>query len=176
MYAIKTLVIMSVFLAPEICLALSSDRDQPVILNSASLNVDDEKQQSVFQGNVLIRQGSIIIKAERVTTIAENDNLNKVLIEGNPASFRQLTDEKKEIKAQANRIEYFVNDNQLILLGNAKIAQDDGNVFAAERIVYDTERHYFDAGKSVEKNKPIVVNKPGRIHMTIIPDDDETKP
>ena len=69
---------------------------------------------------------------------------------GELADFRQRPEENEEFQhARANRMEWFANENRIVLLGNAESWQGDDRI-AADRIVYDTlnGRVLADQGKT----------------------------
>ena len=47
-------------------LAESADRDKPIDLEADTVKVDDAKQISTYSGNVILTQGSLIIRADKL--------------------------------------------------------------------------------------------------------------
>lgn len=122
--------------------ALKSDSDQPISIEADSAVMDEKEGVAVYQGGVVVTQGSIRIQGDKVTvhTNAE-DAFDRAFVEGGPARFRQLPDGEEEyIRARARKIEYYASDKTVHLITDAQITQG-GDVFSGERIDYDTERH-----------------------------------
>ena len=47
-------------------LAEAADRDKPINLEADSVKVDDAKQISTYSGNVILTQGTLIIRADKL--------------------------------------------------------------------------------------------------------------
>ena len=47
-------------------LAESADRDQPIDLEADTVQVDDAKQISTYSGNVILTQGTLLIRADKL--------------------------------------------------------------------------------------------------------------
>jgi len=120
--------------------ALSTDRDQPVNIESDWAQADDTKRVTVYKGKAIVVQGSIRITGDEVTMFFDGDhNMQELIAVGRLARFRQLPDGKKEYqRAKARRIEYYVDRNTMILIGDASLSQGKDNI-TADRIVYDTK-------------------------------------
>jgi len=85
---------------PVSLMALTSDRDQPISLEADFADVDDLNGISIYTGNVILIQGSMLIKAEKLTlhhNNAERD-LEKAIAEGKKktASFKQRPEGKQQ--------------------------------------------------------------------------------
>ena len=71
-------------LGPGAAWALSSDKDQPVLVEADSADIDDAKNMSVYSGNVEIQQGSLRILADKVTVYHEERKPQRIVAEGQP--------------------------------------------------------------------------------------------
>jgi len=140
--------------------ALSTDKDEPIEIAADSATIDDLKGIAIYQGNVVITQGTIQINAEKVTlTYTQKQDLKKVEILGNPAQFKQRPDKSEEdVNAKAQRMEYRADENMLYLTEDAKLWQGKDS-FVGEQITYDTVRGVIKAKKG----------KSGRVKVTIQP-------
>src|SRR6185503_1071821 len=84
-----------------------TDRDKPVNIESDRMNADDAKKTAVFEGRVVLSQGTLLIRAERLTLRQDPDGFQYGVALGNPATFRQKRDGVNEyIDGEAERIEY----------------------------------------------------------------------
>jgi len=139
--------------------ALPSDRDQPIEVEADSVDLDEGAGKSVYQGNVILRQGTIRLEADRVTVLHRGSKPSKVVAIGNPVKFRQRPGgQKEEIRGSANRTEYQIDSEELLLIGNAYLAQGDDS-FRSDRIVYDRVAERIKAGAAAQGKE--------RVKMTI---------
>ena len=69
-----------------------ADRTKPINLESDRMQVDDVKRTSVFEGNVLMTQGTLSIRADKITVRQDKDGHQYGSASGNPAVFRQKRD------------------------------------------------------------------------------------
>ena len=129
--------------------ALSTDREQPINIEADSVEIDDGKHTTIYKGHVVMTQGSIHMTAESVRMFYDAEqNLEKVLIRGSPATFRQTPGNKKQdVHAKADKMEYFADKNRLHLIKRATIWQG-GDRFSGDHIEYDTFLHVVKARKS----------------------------
>src|SRR5262249_45695119 len=70
-------------------LAEKSDRNKPVNIEADKLTIDDNKKESVFEGNVTLTQGSLMLKADRIVVKQDAQGFNYGFAYGKPAYFRQ---------------------------------------------------------------------------------------
>ncbi|MFZ6043748.1 lipopolysaccharide transport periplasmic protein LptA, partial [Vibrio natriegens] len=85
--------------------ALSNDTEQPIYINSEKQELDIQKNIVTFTGSVVLRQGSIDIRADRIVVTRPNGQEGKETIDayGNPATFHQLMDNGKPIDGAAKK-------------------------------------------------------------------------
>src|SRR5512141_501732 len=102
--------------------AEKADRDKPVNLEADTVTLDDIKKISVYQGNVVLSQGTLMLRADRVQVTQNADGLDKVSATGHPVAFRQKVDGRDEfIEGYADRIEYDGVSSQVELIGQAQL-------------------------------------------------------
>jgi lipopolysaccharide export system protein LptA len=132
---------------PFSALALSTDKDQPINIEADSLEINDKQGITVYKGNVVITQGTVRLDAHTVTVHSPDQGARKMVAQGNPARFKQRPDDKDvDTRAEAGRIEYFSEEDKLILLENAHIWQG-GDEFSSNRIEFNTKNDTVNAGK-----------------------------
>jgi len=137
--------------------ALSSDKQKPVEVEADSFNLDDAKKITVYSGNVIITQGSMEIMADKVTIHGVRGTTDKVIAIGKPVKFKQQPDGNQGlIRGEANRFNYLVSKDTLILLDNATLWQN-GNTFASDRIEYDSKRSIVKAGDKKAGSKRVKI-------------------
>ena len=136
----ELLLVLALFVPAQSATALSSDKDQPVEVEADTAEIDDIKNKSVYTGNVILIQGTIRMTGDRMTVYhTENDELDTLIMEGDPATYRQLPDDSDIYdEAEAQVIEYYELQNLVILIENAEVRQE-GLTMTGDRIDYDTE-------------------------------------
>jgi len=120
--------------------ALSNDRDQPVNLEADSADIDDKQGVSVYRGNVILSQGSMVLKSD-ILTLYHNKkrDLTKAVATGSPAKFKQRPDGKDaDMNASAKKMIYFVLEDKIHLINDAVLWQNKDS-FRGKKIVYDTK-------------------------------------
>ena len=159
-------------------LALSTDREQPINIEADRAEADDLKRTTIYRGDVVITQGTLKITGETVTIYYdEKGDLTKLVSVGSPARFHQLPDGKSDLpgnyqKAQARRMEYYKDQDLIVLLGNAVYGQG-GDRVAAERIVYDSRRSRMKAESRSAAATEEGREKPARVKIKIEPKKDK---
>lgn len=159
------------FLIPSIAMALASDRDQPIELEADTADIDDLKGVSVYTGNVILTQGSMVIKADKLTLYNDNDKeLEKAVAVGNKklASFKQRPEGKsQDFKARAETMIYYLKKDKIHLLKKAYV-QQDGDTFSSSKIIYDTKKETVIATSQKDsQGKPVAGGN--RVKVTIQP-------
>ncbi len=105
--AIKAWLILVCMILPLSAMALTADKDQPVLIEADSLDIDDKAGVSTYRGNVRMSQGSIVVLADVITVYSPERELKKVVCVGLPASFQQrLEGEDSVLRAEAETIKY----------------------------------------------------------------------
>jgi lipopolysaccharide export system protein LptA len=131
--------------------ALSTDKDQPIEIEANSADLDDEKGVTIYRGNVILTQGSVRMTGDTMTVYFTNDELDTLIMEGQPARYKQLPDGSKIYdEAEALRMEYYELKNMIILIDKASFKQE-GLSFSGNRIEYDTEHSRVKARGSVKQ-------------------------
>jgi lipopolysaccharide export system protein LptA len=146
--AIVKPILLLLLLLPSQLWALDDDGDQPIEVEADSLEVREEDNISIYQGNVYLVQGSLEIRSDRLV-IHFNDANELQLMEmtGTPAKFRQLDDDQQEMLGQANQIDYTESMSLLELRGTARFSHG-GDIIESDLIRIDTESNGIQAGSS----------------------------
>ena len=104
--ALFSLLLSSLLIAAPV-LAERADRNQPLQLESDSATVDDATQTSVFTGRVVLTQGTLAIRAEKMTVKQDDRGFQYATALGSPASFRQKREGLDEyVEGWGERMEY----------------------------------------------------------------------
>ena len=126
--------------------SLSTDSEQPISIVADAAEHDDATRITVYRGNVVIDQGSLHITGDTVTVNFDaHDQVTKITSVGTPAHFRQLPDgDTGHRKAWAKQMEYFPEQDLIMLFGDARY-EKDGSRVEADRLVYDSRNARFKA-------------------------------
>ena len=91
-------------------LAERADREKPINLEADRISIDDVKKVQIFEGNVLLTQGTLQIRASRLVVTQDADGFQKGSAIGGAnglARFRQKREGKDEfIEGEGERIEH----------------------------------------------------------------------
>ncbi|MDJ0779647.1 MAG: lipopolysaccharide transport periplasmic protein LptA [Gammaproteobacteria bacterium] len=150
--------LLLLYCLPLPCFALPGDSEQPIEVEADRLEVRDEDNRSIYQGNVRLVQGSLEITSDRLV-IHFDDQRELVLMEmtGSPARFRQLDEDRREMIGEAQQINYTESESMLELLRNARF-DHAGDTIEGERIRIDTERNSIEAsGDSDEQRVKMLI-------------------
>ncbi len=169
-----TLLLACGLLAAAPAWAERSDRNKPMVVE-ADLpgTVDLQRQVVVFNGNVVISQGTMVLRAERVEMRETADGYRVASATGaagRPATWRQRRDGVDEtMEGVADRIEFDGRADTLRLLGNGAVRRLRGGVVADEitgaAITWDNAAEVF----KVEGGAPSTTNPTGRVRAVLSP-------
>ena len=143
--------------------ALSTDKDQPIQLEADSVEIDEAKGISIYQGNVHITQGSLVIWADKMWIHRNPKGIEKIITEGNPTRFRQLMDNSpEEVRGSAKKAELYLETDELRLSQDARIEQGKDS-FVSDRIIFLRSKSQVKAGSSAQgKERVKVVIEPAK--------------
>lgn len=128
-------------------LALSTDKDQPIVVEADGMEVDDGKGITTYQGNVVLDQGSIHLTADKLIILQKNGATDEIQAEGQPVKFRQRPDGKdKDVKGSSKQLKYKTNSELIYLIGDAVLINEEGSSTKSDRITYDRTRAVMTAG------------------------------
>lgn len=143
--------------------ALKSDRTQPIDVDAGRAEFDEASGITVLSGGVLLEQGSLQITTDTATIYRDPGagSINKIILEGSPATIQQLLDQEPgEMKARARRIEYDLLNQSIILIDDAELDQGSRH-FSGAHFEYDIANSRVRARSSPAGD--------GRVHMTFDP-------
>lgn len=142
--------------------ALESDREQPIELAADSVDIDEGKGLSIYKGDVDLRQGTIHLRADVVTVHQNGRKPSKIVAQGRPVRFEQHAS-KGPVKGEAQRMEYEVGSENLILTGDAVLVQGNDSM-RSDRIVYDRVKSVVKAGAAADGKQRvrISIEAPGK--------------
>ena len=161
MYRSISGVILLLMLVCGPLMALESDRQQKIYIESHELEIDEAGGISEYRGEVSFTRGSVHLTADKVRIFEKEGTLQKLLAWGQPVHLsQQLDGDRGETRAVANRMEYIAASDRLFLYGEAHLWQE-GNEFSGDVIEY----HLADE-KVVARGDE---SQSGRVHIVIEP-------
>ena len=122
--------------------ALKSDRDQLVDIHANEQMYNQQKGVLVLSGDVKLDQGSFHAdgdKADGYTDPNDNSQWERVVLTGAPAHFRQKQDDGTLVHGEAQKIDYKVSEDTVILTGNASVVQEGKGEFHGATLTYHTD-------------------------------------
>ena len=156
MYRANPLLALLLLLAGPAAHALEQDREQPIELAADSVDIDEARGLSIYKGDVDLRQGSIRLRADVVTVHQDGRKPSKIVAEGRPVKFEQGA-ATGPVRGEARRVEYEVNSENLVLIGDAMLLQGQ-DTMRSDRIVYDRVRSVVKAGAAAEGRQRVRIS------------------
>jgi len=154
--------------------AEKADRNKPMVVEAdRSGTLDLQRQVLVYDGNAVVTQGTMQLRAERieVRSTAEGYRTATALgAAGKPASWRQKRDGVDEtVEGSADRIEFDSRSDTLRLVGASTVRRLRGGAVADEItgavIVWDNNAELF----KVEGGASTAANPSGRVRTILSP-------
>jgi lipopolysaccharide export system protein LptA len=125
--------------------ALPEDREKPIYIESRTAVREEKKGVTVYEGDVTIEQGSILIKGDKVTVYTANRQVERIVCVGDPAYYEQKPNaEDPPVVARARTIEYMLATDLVHLVEDASLEQQ-GTTLTGDRIDYDIKEEVVKA-------------------------------
>jgi len=160
-FTLATLLLAGGLLLSGPAAALESDQQQPIYMEADGVEINDGSGASIYQGNVIVTQGSIRMTADKVTVTRKPNGADHIVAIGNPATFQQQMEGKKElIKGRSKRAEYTTDSEVIVLIGDAVLTQAK-DTFKSDRIIYNRIQGQVLAGNKAQGKQ--------RVRVTIRP-------
>ncbi|MCK9503239.1 MAG: lipopolysaccharide transport periplasmic protein LptA [Porticoccaceae bacterium] len=155
------LMLLCLALASPLVAALPEDRNQAIEIQAREALRNDPKGLTVYEGDVTIRQGSILIRADKVSIYNTGKKVSRIVCIGTPAQFQQQPKaDSPLVIAKGNTIEYNLETDIIVLQKNASLVQDESTL-SGERIDYDLKQEIIRAKGGDDSND--------RVRMVIPP-------
>jgi lipopolysaccharide export system protein LptA len=141
--------------------AASRDQDEPIRIDARSVEANDRTGSMVYSGNVVVEQGRLSIRADRVEVMTRQGRTELVRATGKPAKLRQLAGgEEEEMRAEAKRVDYRVSLGKIDMSGDVSLWRGE-DLFTADVLHYDLVAKSLNAAGD-DRND-------GRVHAVIQP-------
>ena len=160
--------------SPGTVMAEKADRSQPIVVEADKRGtVDTQKQVTVFTGNVVITQGTLQVRGDRVEIQEGQDKFRTAVAFGSaqrPAFFKQKREASEEtVEGTAERIDFDEKNDTLRLTGNPVVRRMlDAKMIdevTGTLITWDNRTEFF----TVDGGAPTTANPSGRVRMLLSP-------
>lgn len=168
----------------------------PLEIDADSSDCGTDLENCTLSGNVLIRQGDAVIRADKLFSLSENDwelngniviedtgmtidaqqanialferQLRSFSLTGEPVSFHYLVGDSKRANGKANKISFDLNTRMISLDGSAQLIEA-GNELNGDHIEYDIDAERLKANNQGQANDPNGGQSGGRVHLIFEP-------
>jgi lipopolysaccharide export system protein LptA len=153
----------------SLAFAEKGDRDKPINIEADKVTLDDKQKVSVFEGNVILTQGTLRITANKVTVREDKSGNQTASALGKPAAFRQKRDGLDEyVEGFAERMEYDGKSEKVELFTNAVLKRNQDEV-RGNYISYDAPTEFYQVLGGNAQTAGTNSQQPGRVRVVIQP-------
>lgn len=134
-----SLLLAAALVAPLGVAAKSSDRNQPIDVEAGSsdCSVSNEQLPCLLTQGVTITQGTLEIQATHADLRRRGGEFQRVILNGGPVRMKQQMDDGGWVDASATQADYTMQDDTVVLTGNAVVNQPGQGKIEGQRIVYN---------------------------------------
>jgi len=166
---VAPLFVAMLFVSPAIS-ALESDRQQPLLVNADSTDGTLGDGKAILRGNVEIRQGTLLVKADVAEVEKTDGRVRLVELTGQPVLLQQDIENEGLVTATAKAISYQVATGMVTLSGAADVKHPQYHI-SGELLIYDMNKQHFQ-GNGGDGNGRIRIE----LAPEVVPGLDEVKP
>lgn len=149
--------------------AEKADREKPINIESDRMTADDTKQTAVFEGKVLLTQGTTQLRADRLTVRQDKEGNSFSVAIGKPATFRTKRDGVDEwVDGEAERIEYDSKAERVELFVKGRLTREKDEV-RGNYISYESRTEFFLVQDAKDAKPAAPGRPPERVRMVIQP-------
>ncbi|MCK7546108.1 lipopolysaccharide transport periplasmic protein LptA [Marinobacter bryozoorum] len=125
-------------LAPALpAAAFDMNSGAPIRITADSARLDESQGSAIYRGNVDVRQGEVLLTADRVEVYRGSEGLDRIHARGQPATYdRPATASEGAVHAEALEIRYSASENLLRFEQQATVKQGEDE-FRGAIITYD---------------------------------------
>jgi lipopolysaccharide export system protein LptA len=139
------ILVLFMSLSAALTQALPGDRDKPMRITADKAERDDVNGITIYRGNVVLIQGTLELRSEKLTIYHTDEDPSKIIAEGNPAKWQQRPElEKAIVYAKARVITYYKSEDRVHLQTDGYVEQD-GSVVNGDSIDYFIEKQLVKA-------------------------------
>ncbi len=126
--------------------AEKADRDKPVHIEAARMTYDDLRQVNVFEGKVVLTQGTLTILADRITVRQDPEGFQHGTADKGPDGFAYFKQKREGIdeivQGWGDRIEYDAKNEKADMIGRARFLRGADEV-RGNLIRYDGRTEFY---------------------------------
>lgn len=150
-------------------IAERADRDKPTVIDSNTLSHDEQRQVTIFTGNVVLTKGTLNLRGDRMELWQDAAGNFYGVVKGTPARFRQKREGVNEfIEGESLTLDYNGKTETVLLIGNAIMRRLEGDSLkdqvSGDRLTYNniTEKYLVESGTEQARSRMFLVpNKEG---------------
>lgn len=139
----KMLAGLALFVLSGQLMALESDRKQALEIDADATEGTLGDGIAVLFGNVVIRQGSLLVEADVAEVEKLDGRVRTVVLTGKPVHLELEIEEEGLVQAEALKIEYEVATGIITLTGAATVIHPQYHV-SGESLIYDMDLQHFE--------------------------------
>lgn len=141
-----------------------TDRDKPINIESDKATLDDAKKTATFTGNVVLTQGTFIIRADKLTVRQDAEGFRSGVATGNPATFRQKRQGMDEwVEGEGARLEFDGKTDTVQIVERARVKRGADEV-RGNMITYNSRTEFFEVRGARDSKESA-----GRVKVVIQP-------
>lgn len=137
-------------------LALESDRQKPLEVNADSTDGVLGDGVTVLRGHVVIRQGSLLIRADEAEVEKVDGKVRLLTLRGLPAFLEQEIEQQGHVQAEANTMTYQLGPGLVTLTGNADVSHPQYQI-SGDELTYDLNAQHFMGTSTEDGNGRIFI-------------------
>lgn len=163
-------------MSPWVAQAEKADKDKPMNVEADALRYEENKQTSVFSGNVVLTKGTIVMRGAKLDVRQDPQGNQFGLLLGTsttPGFFRQKREGLEEwIEGEGDRIEYDSKDQTVLFSGRAVLRRYRGTLLndqsTGKEILYNSQTEVFTV-KGGGGGAKTAANPSGRVRAMLTP-------
>lgn len=149
-----------------------ADRDKPIHLEADRMSIDDLKKIQILEGNVVLTQGSLEIRTQRLMVTQDANGFQKGVATGGPnglVRFKQKRDGSNVyIEGEAERIEHDARTEKTDFYNRARVKSGADEV-KGHFISYDALNEKYLVNNAGSSTKSSAGETGGRVRAVIQP-------
>ncbi len=150
--------------------AEKADRDKPVNIEADRMSYDDLRQVNIFEGNVTLTQGTLLIRADKLTVKQDPEGFQRGTAEKGPGGFAYFKQKREAmdeyVEGWGERIEYDARSEKAELFTRARIVRGADEVRGSV-ITYDGRSEFYKVTGGRDSGS--TNNPDGRVRAVIQP-------
>ena len=167
--------LMALLMLNVVGYAWAGDAPEKIFISADHMKMNIETGSSTYTGHVKISQGKLVLTGDRVTLEQGDEELERLIVTGQPARYNHQTETGETIEAESGHMVYTASKNTLVMTIDAHLKQPDHQL-SSQKIVYNTEKKIVMAGGDKDtpsSGTPASGNQ--RVNITLTPQEATTE-